>query len=276
MAGGAPAADASNKLYLITGNGTWDGVTNFGDSILKFSTAAGLTLTDWFTPSDQSNLDTADLDLGSGGAIVLVDQPIAPAHLLIGGGKHGSGSDGQVYVINRDAMGQFTNTDGPVVQKFALNVGIFATPAFWQNKLYVAGVGGSLVAFTFNPAMGLFDPSPSSQSAAVYGFPGSTPSVSSSGATSGIVWSIDNSKYCTPPLPVSMCGAAVIHAYDATNLASELWNSNQVPGDVAGFAVKFTVPTVANGKVYVGTRGNDNGARTSSVLGELDVYGLLP
>lgn len=272
MAGGAPAADASNNLYLITGNGTYDGLTNFSDSILKFSTLAGLTLTDWFTPSDQSTLDSFDLDLGSGGAVVLVDQTTGPVHhLLIGGGKHGSGSDGQIYVLNRDLMGQFTITDGGVVQKFPLNVGIFATPAFWQNNLYVAGAGGNVTAFSFNTTTGQFNSTPSSQSATSYGFPGATPSVSSNGSANGIVWAIDSSKYCTPQSLA--CGPAILHAYDATNLATELWNSSQVAGNTAGNAVKFTVPTVANGKVYIGTRGNDT---TNGGIGELDVYGLLP
>jgi hypothetical protein len=279
MAGGAPAADASNNLYLITGNGTYDGIANFSDSILKFSTASGLALTDWFTPSDQSTLDSFDLDLGSGGAVVLVDQTIAPKHLLIGGGKHGSGSDGQIYVLNRDLMGQFTITDGGIVQKFPLNVSIFATPAFWQNNLYVAGAGGAVTAFSFNPATGQFNPTPSSQSASSYGFPGATPSVSSNGSANGIVWAIDNSKYCTPQSPA--CGPAVLHAYNATNLATELWNSSQGAGNTAGNAVKFTVPTVANGKVYIGTRGNDCGPTCAvppvqTIPGELDVYGLLP
>jgi hypothetical protein len=282
MSGGAPAADSSNNLYVITGNGTYDGATNFSDSVLKFSTSAGLSLTDWFTPSDQSVLDSNDLDLGSGGAALLVDQTTGPVqHLLIGGGKHGSGSDGQIYVLNRDLMGQFTSSDGGVVQKFPLNSTIFATPAFWQNTLYVAGAGTSMTAFSFNPAVGQFNGSPSSQSATSYGFPGATPSVTSNGTANGIVWAIDSSKYCTTPLTV--CGPAVLHAYDATNLATELWNSSQGAGNTAGNAVKFTVPTIANGKVYIGTRGNDCGTTTTctvppvaTIPGELDVYGLLP
>jgi hypothetical protein len=280
MAGGAPAVDAGNNLYLITGNGTYDGLTNFSDSVLKFSTSTGLTLTDWFTPSDQSTLDSFDLDLGSGGAVVLVDQTTGPVqHLLIGGGKHGSGSDGQIYVLNRDLMGQFTSTDGGVVQKFPLNSSIFATPVFWQNNLYVAGAGASLTAFSFNPAIGQFNASPSSQSATAYGFPGATPSVSSNGSANGIVWAIDSGKYCTPQS--TGCGPAVLHAYDATSLATELWNSSQGTGNSAGNAVKFTVPTVANGKVYIGTRGNDCGTTCAvppipTIPGELDVYGLLP
>ncbi len=280
MGGGAPAVDASNNLYVMTGNGTFDGITNFGDSVLKLSTASGLALTDSFTPSDQSVLDAGDLDLGSGGAAVLVDQTTGPIkHLLIGGGKYGSGSNGQIYVLNRDLMGQFTAVDSGVVQMFPLNFNIFATPVFWQNNLYVAGVGGSLTAFSFNPATGQFNPSPTSLSPTSYGFPGATPSVSSNGSANGIVWAIDTSNYCTPQS--RGCGPAVLHAYDATSLGTELWNSSQQAGDVAGIAVKFAVPTVANGKVYIGTRGNDCASScvvipSPAILGELDVYGLLP
>ncbi len=112
------------------------------------------------------------------------------------------------------------------------------------------------------------------QASVSFGFPGATPSVSSNGANSGIVWEIDASQYCTPASPG--CGPAVVHAFDATKLSSELWNSSMVAADKAGFAVKFTVPTIANGKVYIGTRGNDTGSGTSTILGELDVYGLKP
>lgn len=277
MAGGAPAADSSHNLYLITGNGTYNGSSNFSDSILRFDTSGGLTLHDWFTPKDQSFLDSSDLDLGSGGAVVLVDL-LAPApfpRLLIGGGKAGSGSTGELYVLNRDIMGQFTPNDSGVVQQFPLGNYIFATSAFWQNKLYVAGAAGPLTAFTFDLTTGLFtNTSTPVQSPTSYGFPGATPSVSSNAATNGIAWAIDSSLYCTQQSPG--CGPAVLHAYDATNVHNELWNSSQVAADKAGLAVKFTVPTVANGKVYIGTRGNDTGAGTSLILGELDVYGLKP
>jgi hypothetical protein len=270
MSGGAPAADSSNNLYLITGNGTFDGVTNFGDSLLKISTSNGLSLSDWFTPSDQANLDANDLDFGAGGAVVLVDMPLSPVpHLLLGGGKQGSGNPGEIFVLNRDALGHLTGTDSQVVQKFSTNNPIYSTPAFWNSALYVAPVGGSLMSYSFNGTSGLFNTSPnqSTTPSGGFGFPGTTPSVSASGGTNGIVWALDNSQYCTPQSPG--CGPAVLHAYDATNVATELWNS----GNTAGNAVKFTVPTVANGKVYIGTRGSDT---VNGGIGELDVYGLLP
>jgi hypothetical protein len=280
MGGGAPAADSSNNLYLITGNGAYNGIppatgaTDFGDSVLKLSTTSGLTVTDWFTPMDQQTLNDADLDFGSGGTVVLVDLPSAPVQrLLIGGGKAGD-----LFLLNRDSLGHFTTDNHTVVQFFAASGEIFATPAYWQNNVYFAGSGNALSAFTLDPITGKFVPAaPSMQSAHLFEFPGATPSISAAGTSpataNAILWALDNHAYCTAQS--TACGPAVLYAYDAGNLATELWNSART-ADAAGFAVKFTVPTVANGKVYVGTRGNDNGAGTSSTLGELDVYGLKP
>jgi hypothetical protein len=269
MGGGAPAVDSTGNLFFITGNGTFDantGGSNYGDSVVKLSTTSGLSVADYFTPLDQASLDANDTDFGSGAATILVDQPAGPVpHLVIGGGKQGN-----LFLLNRDNMGKFSNSINNVVQTVNLGNSIFATPVFWQNNLYVAGVG-PLKQFTFNSSTGKFNGAPFSQSSTSYRFPGSTPSESSNASANGIIWALDNGLYCTPQSPG--CGATVLHAYDATNLATELWNSSQAAAnrDVAGHAVKFTVPTIANGKVYVGTRGND-----SSVLGELEVYGLLP
>jgi hypothetical protein len=269
MGGGAPALDGGGNLFVITGNGTFDantGGSNYGDSFVKLTTAGGLAAVDYFTPSNQATLDANDTDLGSGGAAILVDQATGPVpHLVIGGGK-----DGRLFLLNRDAMGGFSSTANNVRQSFSLGNGIFGTPVFWQNSLYIAGGRGALKQFIFDPATGLFNGASASESVAVFGFPGSTPSLSSAGPLNGIVWALDNSAYCTNQSKA--CGPAVLHAFDAGNLAVELWNSTQAAGqrDQAGRAVKFTVPTVANGKVYVGTRGND-----TTVLGELEVYGVL-
>ena len=269
MGGGAPAVDAAGNLFFITGNGTFDantGGSNYGDSVVRLSTAGGLSVADYFTPLDQASLDANDTDFGSGAATILVDQPAGPVtHLVIGGGKQGN-----LFLLNRDSMGKFSSSTNNVMETVNLGNAIFATPVFWQNNLYVAGVG-TLKQFAFNTSTGKFNGAPFSQSSTSYRFPGATPSASSNGATNGIIWALDNGLYCSPQSPG--CGATVLHAYDATNLATELWNSSQAAAnrDLAGHAVKFTVPTVANGKVYVGTRGND-----SSVLGELEVYGLLP
>jgi hypothetical protein len=256
MSGGAPAADNSNNLYLITGNGTYDGKTksDYGDTFLKLSTVGGVSVADWFTPADQSSLEGGDTDFGSGGAAILVDQPSSPVpHLVIGGGK-----EGNLFLLNRDKMGAY-NSPNQVVQTLAFGQAIFATGAFWNNSIYLAGVSGHLKTYSFNTTMGIFNTASLPQSPTTYGFPGATPAVSSSGTANGIVWAIDSSAYGAP-------GPAILHAYDATNLASELWNSSQAAAnrDTAGNAVKFTVPTIANGRVYVGTRS------------EITVFGLLP
>jgi outer membrane protein assembly factor BamB len=154
-------------------------------------------------------------------------------------------------------MGKF-NATNQVVQTLAFGQAIFATGAFWNNSFYLAGVSGHLKTYAFNTSTGKFNTSAGSQSPTSYGFPGATPAVSATGTANGIIWAIDASAYGSGP--------AIVHAYDATNLASELWNSSQAAAsrDKAGNAVKFTVPTISNGKVYVGTST------------EITVFGLLP
>ena len=286
MGGGAPAADGAGHLYLITGNGVFDANSatapnnDYGDSFLQLT--AGLTVSSYFAPSDELNDYETDDDFGSGGSAVVLNLPSgSPQHLVIGGGK-----DGALYLLNGDSMGGlgdaharqcFLNLTGDVpCGGGATGASIFATGAFWNSTFYIAGVNGPLNAFVFNSS-NLFNTSPASQSPSTFGFPGSTPSVSATpAADNGIVWALDNAQYCTRQSPG--CGPAVLHAYNAANLATELWNSALVGSDRAGNAVKFTVPTVANGKVYIGTRGNNTGGVYGSggVYGEVDVYGLKP
>ena len=272
MSGGAPAADSGNNLYVVTGNGVFDATSStapnndYGDSLLKLSPA--LSVSQWFTPTDQMNAAMTDGDFGAGGAALLADLPAGSpfAHLLLCGGK-----DGSLYVLNRDTLGGYG--DSHAVQRINFGAQIFATGAFWNNNYYLAGIGAPLRAYQLTPTTAQFALASSSSHSFV--FPGSTPSVSAAAAQSGIVWAVDTSQYCTPQSPG--CGAAVLYAYDASTLATELWNSSKVPADAAGFAVKFAVPTIANGKVYVGTRGNNTGVLgATSISGELDIYGLKP
>jgi len=269
MGGGAPAIDALGNLYLSTGNGTFDGNagsppdSDYGDSVLRIGTGGGLTVDDWFTPFNQGFLDAVDLDVASSAMVLLPDQASAPTHLLVAGGK-----EGKLYLLDRDNMGGYCGacniTDTNILQSFLGAPAIFGTPAFWQNKLFLGGTSDNLRSYDFDPVSGLFNTTSSSASGASFPFPGSSPSVSSQGADHGIAWAIDSSAYGVPSS--HGLGPAVLHAFDAMNLATELWNSSQAANqrDVAGNAVKFTVPTVANGKVYIGTRT------------EIDVYGLLP
>jgi hypothetical protein len=271
MSGGAPAVDASGNVYVSTGNGPFDANSasppnnDYGDTLLQLS--AALTVNQYFTPSDQNSDYVNDYDFGAGGAAVLADLPTGSTvtHALVTGGK-----DGTLYVLNRDLLGGFG--DMFAVQKIGLGNAIFATPALWNDYLYIAPIGGALDAYRLTPATAQFGMS--SLSAHSYNFPGATPSVSASGTTNGLVWAIDSSTYCTAQSP--SCGPAVLHAYDATDLATELWNSSTNASDAAGNAVKFSVPTVANGHVYVGTRGNNAGGTdgSTSTPGELEIYGL--
>jgi hypothetical protein len=267
MSGGAPGIDSAGNLYFSTGNGAFDAnQTNgndYGDTLLKIGTSDGLNVLDYFTPDNQAALLPGDLDFGSSGVVLLPDQTGPVAHLAVAGGK-----DGHLFLVDRDNLGKFQSTsNSQIVQGFLADNGLFDTPAFWQNRLYLSGAGSSpdpLKIFALNPLSGLFGTTPASSSTHLFPYPGATPVVSATGNSNGIVWALDTSCYGTP----SPCGSAalpaIVFAYDATDVSKELWDSTQAgTRDTAGPAVKFTFPTVANGKVYVGTRT------------ELDIYGLL-
>jgi len=261
MSGAGPSADAAGNIYVISGNGTFDTTAphpNYGDTFIKLSTAAGLSVADFFTPANQSFLDANDFDVGSGGALVLPDSAgsVAHPHLLIGGDKQGI-----LYVIDRDNMTGFNPGGDQILQKVTVKAGscgscgIFSTPAFWEGKLYVVAVGDVLKQYTVANAF----LSPALQAGDVFGFPGATPAISSTDATNGIVWALNTANNGTNG---SSPGPAILFAYDATSL-NKLFSSPASGAGAAGNAVKFTVPTVANGKVYVGTQN------------ELSVFGLL-
>jgi len=274
MAGGGPAADSSGNIFLATGNGSWTGTDAFGDSIVRLGPPSGgqFGSLDYFTPTNQLDLESADRDLGSGGVLLLPTLSSgAHTQLLVQVGK-----EGKIYVADRQSLGQIfcttstpgnpcSATDSQLVQELPSATGnMFATPAFWNNNVYLGGVNDDLKAFSFNQAgTGLLSNTFTSRTTSGFSFPGTTPSVSAQGTVSGtgIVWAINTANNGTDGTSLS---AAVLHAYDATNLATELWNSTKVAADAAGNAVKFTVPTIANGKVYVGESGT------------LTVYGLKP
>ena len=259
QSGAGIAEDMRNTIYLPTGNGTFDlnkGGKDYGDSIIKFRVGVNghLQAADYFTPHDQNYLNNQDLDLGSGGVLLIPDRPGAKyPRLLVQAGK-----DGDVYVIDRNHLGHFNpNNDNQIVQHLNGAVGgMWATPAFWNDNVYFGGAGDTLRAFSFSPVTGLLSKRPTSRSSTYFNFPGTTPSISANGNTNGIVWSLQTENYHG--------GGAVLHAYDATDLSLELYNTKQnTDRDAPGAAVKFTVPTIANGKVYVGTRM------------QVSVYGLL-
>ena len=256
--GNGPAADSSGNIFVISGNGTFDannpGSADFGDSFMQL-TGGSLALLDFFTPFYQAFLDANDIDLGSSGPLLLPDQTgSAHPHLVLSAGK-----DGNAYLVDRDNMGQFNPTDNSqIVQTVVVSSNeVYGAPAFWANNIYFLPNQDVLEAFQLSG--GLVSSLPTSQASTVFGFPGASPAISANGSANGIVWVLDNSAFAAG-------GPAVLHAYDATNVATELWNSSQAANfsDQAGPAVKFTVPTVANGKVYVGTQS------------EITIYGLPP
>jgi hypothetical protein len=253
MSGAGVAADASSNIYFATGNGDYNGSSNFGDSILKLKGGLSFSLLDWFTPYNQATMNANDYDLGSGGVLLLPDLPSGFTHrqLLVQVGKLGT-----VYLIDRNRMGRYcstcTNTDTQIVQELYHVVrAMWGMPAYWNGNVYFGGsYNGTLEAFAFNANdSGLLSTSPMSQSVQSFNYPGITPSISAQGTSRGIVWGLENATFAS-----SCC--QVLHAYDATNLAVELYNSKQAPNsrDVPGGAVKFAVPIVANGKVYVGSQ----------------------
>lgn len=279
MGGNLITADGAGALYFATGNGTFglynagrDPVAadfdaagfpinrNFGDSVVKLvpdaSTAAspnpngwGLAVTDYFCPVNQRDLDTGDLDLGSGGVVILPDSAGSAAHpkLLVAGGK-----EGRIYVIDRANLGKFRGGvsggafnavgDACVQVTPASTVhAILSTPALFNGQLYYAG-GYVDRGKAFALANGVLNPMPVAQTPDGYGYLGSTPTASANGANNGIVWCIDR-------------GTNQLRAYAANDFSNELYTSGQAAGgrDRLGTAVKFGVPTVLNGCIYVGS-----------------------
>jgi hypothetical protein len=273
MSGGAPAVDKNNNIYVLTGNGAFDGMGSYGDSFVKLTTPT-LSVADYFTPFNENTMQSTDADLGSSGTSVLFDQTAGPSY-MIGGSKNGV-----IYVVDRTNMGHHNTTTDAVVQEWTADGKSFSTPAFWNNTLYYFGIqfGTSHQGemFPFDTGMGMFTTTPSASTTSQFRFTGATPSISaSSPTTDGIVWALETGSHGTDH-GAALAGPAVLHAFDATNIATELWNSSTNAGDAAGNAVKFTVPTIANGKVYVPTRGNDDTEGGGTIFGEVDVYGLIP
>jgi PQQ enzyme repeat len=250
MAGAGPAADAQGNIYVLDGNGTFDttltsaGFPNqgdFGNAFLKIATAGGLSVADYFATFDTVSASNADTDLGSGGAMVFpdfVDAAGATRHLAVGAGK-----DGHLYVVDRDAMGKWNASSNQNYQDIsgALGGSVFSMPAYFNNTLYYGASGAKLKAFAIASAR--VSATAGSSSALSFTYPGTTPSISASGSTHGIVWAVENKS------------PAVLHAYDATNLATELYNTTQAANgrDSFGSGNKFITPTIVNGRVYVGT-----------------------
>jgi hypothetical protein len=263
--GGGLAADSSGSIYYTTGNGGFDvntGGDDYGDTVQRLSTNG--TVLDYFTPFDQQNMNVNDLDLGAGGPVLLLDQQGGQhPHELITAGKSGT-----IYVINRDSMGHFNaNNDNQIIQSLpgilphgGAGVGNFSTPVYFNGYVYFGARNDSLKAFQVTN--GLLSTAPVSQSAAIYPVRGASFAVSANGNTNGILWAIQNNGQS----PDNDTGApGVLYAYDATSLFNELYDSSQSgTRDTLDLAAKFSVPLIANGKVFIAGQS------------QLTVFGLLP
>lgn len=249
-AGGGPAADTEGFIYVPTGNGTFDfssGGTDFGDSILKLNSVQnGFTVNDYFTPYNQAMLDGDDMDLGSGGILILPDQGGTNNHVLIGGGKEGT-----LYVVNRDDLGQYNTAYDNVVQSFpGITTSIKTTAVYWNGSVYLSGQKDYVKMFSINA--GLLS-GPVSEGTAFIVDRGPSMSLSANGNSNGILWVLDHDFM-------------ILFALDATNVANEFYDTTQALRlrDKLSPSSRFVTPTVVNGKVYIGG------------TTQLSVYGLLP
>ena len=256
------AADANGSMFFTTGDGTFDantGGVDYGDSVLRLTSTSGtLAVADYFSPYNQASLGPINWDVGAGGTLLLPDQPGPYPHLVLAGGKGGT-----IYLANRDHLGQFTSTSnqivltlpgaaGPVTESGGSRGG----PGYWNGMVYY--VGANDIPKQFGLYNGMLSTTPIQQwTPHNYGYPGASPVVSANGNTNGLLWTVQTNGFATNT-------AAVLRAMDAANVSRQIYYSSKSSKDTAGVAVKFAVPTVANGKVYVGTQT------------ELDVYGLLP
>ena len=258
MSGGGPAADAAGNVYLLTANGAFETVLDsngfpnhqdYGNSFLKLTLSGNsLAVADYFTMANTLDESSADMDLGSGGVLLLPDLNDSGGtvrHLAVGAGK-----DGNIYLVSRDSLGKFSGVGNAnnIWQQLSSVLGngssggIWSTPAYFNGSLYYGPVGDHLKAFAVSNAK--LSGTPSSATGTTFTYPGTAPAVSANGTNNGIVWAHENSN------------PAVLHAYDASDLGHELYNSAQAPGgrDSFGPGNKFITPTIADGRVFVGTQ----------------------
>ena len=268
QAGAAPTADADGNIYIQTGDGhdfNIVGGPNWGDAVLKLKLTNGsLAVADWFMPYDQDCIDQDDLDLGSGGPMLVPDQTGTHPHLMVSGSK-----EGRIYLLDRDNLGNFNfGSDSQIPQEILINptpcgqldpnntLRIYGTPSYWNGFVYIGSVMSNLRAFQLTNGQ----LTQTSVSTTVFQGNGQQgrgpiPVVSANGTTQGIVWTVE----------YTLSNTIILHAYDATNLANELYNTEQnAARDSLGRGAVFGVPTVIDGRVYV------------VAVDHLNVYGLTP
>jgi hypothetical protein len=249
------AADREGNVYAATGNGRFDasrGGRDYGDTLLKLNFNGGaLAVTDYFTPFNADQLNSEDNDLGSGGPMLLPDQPGPHPHVAVIGGK-----GPLIYMVDRDRMGHFqAGSNSHAVQTVPTHGGIYGSMAYWDHHLFVLSDGDVLRDYDVSNGVLKY------HAASTFSLRdhAATPAVSANGAKDGIVWMVSSKGWNSP------ARTAVLHAVDASNIAHELYTSEQNSArDRAGLGLRFNIPTIVNGHVYIGAKR------------EVDVYGLLP
>lgn len=250
MTGSGPAADEAGNVYLLTGNGTFDTALDadgfpakgdYGNAFVKIARKNGnLVVSDYFTMHDTVDQSEQDEDLGSGGIMLLPDMKDVSGrvrHLAVGAGK-----DQVVYVVDRDSMGRFHARGDKVYERNIWAIGgmEFGSPAYFDGGIYYGAYKDVLRAFTLVNAT--LPRLPASQTSKKFDYPGTTPSVSANGNQNGIVWTVENSV------------PAVLHAYLASDLCTEIFNSNRAGARDQFENNKYITPMIANGRVHVGTK----------------------
>jgi hypothetical protein len=258
MSDTGPVADQQGNVYVVTGNGHFDANLkdgqDYGDSVLKLSLRGNqLLLKGYFTPFNQEQLNSSDGDLGSGGPLLLPARTAGRPNGLVFGGKAGI-----LYVADPTRMrGLQADSGDASIEQIPLSSGIYSAPAYWNDRLYCYAADDALKAFAVED--GRLSGTPVNESRQKAKFSGATPTVSSNGSRNGVVWLVETKAWNATR------GQAVLRAYDASDVSKELYSSDENPArDHAGEALRFTIPTVAGGRVYIG------------VKKAVDVYGLLP
>jgi hypothetical protein len=248
-AGAGLTADGSGNIFFLDANGVFDTSLNssgfpssgdFGNAFIRLTTKGGLAVADYFEMYNGVQESNGDVDLGSGGALLLPAMKDSSGNtwdLAVGAGK-----DSNLYIVNRNSMGKFNANSNNNYQELsgALPGGIWSMPAYSSGRLYYGPVGEPILEFQFEDAKLLS--TPVAQTSTTFGYPGATPSISSNAGANAIVWATENTN------------PAVLHAYNAKTLV-ELYNTNQAANgrDQFGAGNKFITPLIINGKVYVGT-----------------------
>jgi hypothetical protein len=251
-----PAADEAGNIYVATGNGNFNankqGGRNFGDTLLKLHLEGNtLAIRDYFTPFNQKNMDAHDWDLGSQGPVLLGPQTGPHPHLLVIAGK-----EGKLYLLDRDHLGKFHEGSDPQVLQSIKTKDAYGAAAYWNNNVYFTD--RSDITRQFALLNGLLT---EKAATAPMPSPAATPIVSADGTSNAILWVASTKEWDE----TQMNRPSILHAYDATNITHELYNSEQNSArDRGDNTVRFAIPTIADGRVFLGTRGH------------LDVYGLLP